>query len=115
MAVAGNENAVQLLEKAKNDRSAYVRRTVKRSLKAVWLAERERTASVEISEVFATQQTYEDLYQISQNYLQISQNYFLRIIFKKIIPSDFDICASGRSHERDACCRERDDRGGKGG
>ena len=51
MAVAGNENAVQLLEKAKNDRSAYVRRTVKRSLKAVWLAERERTASVEISEV----------------------------------------------------------------
>jgi hypothetical protein len=50
MAVSGDQAALQLLEKAKNDKSPYVRRTVQRSLRAVWLAERERTAAAEISE-----------------------------------------------------------------
>ena len=50
MAVAGQQNALKLLENSREDRSPYVRRTVQRSLRAVWLAERERTALAEITE-----------------------------------------------------------------
>jgi hypothetical protein len=50
MAVSGDEAAIRLLEKGRDDRSPYVRRTVQRSLRAVWLAERERIAAAEILE-----------------------------------------------------------------
>lgn len=50
MGVAGGAEAIRLLEKSRDDRSPYVRRTVQRSLRMVWLAERERTATAEISE-----------------------------------------------------------------
>jgi hypothetical protein len=50
MAVSGDEAAIRLLEKGKDDRSPYVRRTVQRSLRAVWLAERERIAAAEMLE-----------------------------------------------------------------
>lgn len=49
MAVAGGQQAIKLLEKCKNDRSPYVRRTVYRSLREVSLAERQRTALAKLS------------------------------------------------------------------
>lgn len=50
MAIAGKEDAIKMIEKSRDDRSPYVRRTVHRSMRAVHLAERERIATAEIFE-----------------------------------------------------------------
>jgi len=50
LGVAGGKDAIRLIERAHEDRSPYVRRTVQRSLKMIRLAERERTATAKISE-----------------------------------------------------------------